>query len=172
MTDSPALFKSVMLTGHRSFAPADVRWLEHELYKTVRRLKEFHGVEELISGMALGADTIWAEAAVALEVPLAAYIPFEVQPDRWPARNQQVWRELRAKAAREVVVGPNFSIGLLHARNDAMIRDSDLCVAAFRTSETKGGTYSAVQKLRKLQKPLIIIDPETRTVSKEHFPIS
>lgn len=169
MADSP-IFKSVMLTGHRSFTPEDTVWLQHELHKTARRLKEFHGLEEIISGMALGADTIWAQIALALNVPFAAYIPFEVQPDRWPTKNQQIWRDLRAEAVREVVVGPNFSVGFLHARNDAMIRDSDLCVAAYRISENKGGTYSAVNKVRKLGKPLIIVDPETRTVTKENFP--
>jgi len=170
MSETPAVFKSVMITGHRSFSPDDAVWLNRELHKTVRRLKEFHGLEEIITGMALGADTMWAQAAIAYETPFAAYIPFEVQASKWPAANQQLWRELRDQASREVVVGPHFSVGFLHARNDAMIRDSDLCVAALRASETKGGTFSAVQKVRKLKKPLLIVDPETRTVTKENFP--
>ena len=166
---TPAIFKIVMLTGHRKFATSDAIWLERELYRTVKRLKEFHGLEEMISGMALGADTIWAEAALANDIPFAAYIPFEAQPDKWPAKQQEIWRELRAKASREVIVGPHFSVGYLHARNDAMIADSNLCVAAFQSSSISGGTFSAVKKIRKLSKPILIVDPETRLITKENF---
>lgn len=169
VTETSPIFKSVMLTGHRRFAEADAVWLEHTLYSTIRRLKRFHGLEEAISGMALGADTIWAEAALAANISLATYIPFEAQSKPWPQKNQQIWRDLRSRATREIVIGPFFSIGYLHARNDAMIRDSDLCVAAFRISETSGGTFSAVNKIRKLGKPLLLIDPETRLITKENF---
>lgn len=169
MPNSSAIFKSVMVTGHRKFTPDETEWLEPMLYSTIRRLKRFHGLEEAISGMALGADTIWAEAALVEEIPLAAYIPFEVQANTWPESNQKLWRDLRSQATRELVVGPAYSVGYLHARNDAMIRDSDLCVAAFRVSETSGGTFSAVKKVRKLGLPLLLIDPETRSITKERF---
>jgi len=169
MAEQPPLFPKVMLTGHRKFSRDETAWLENELRRTVKRLKAFHGLEEIISGMALGADTLWAELALELNVPLAAYIPFEDQPKAWPQFAQDHWSEIRALASREVVVGPHFSVGYLHARNDAMIRDSSLCVAAYRRSEISGGTASAVKKVRKLQKPMLILDPETRTVTKENF---
>lgn len=169
VTSKAPILPSVMLTGHRRFTDDDTLWLRKELYRTARRLQEFHGLQEIISGMALGADTIWAETALRLKIPFAAYIPFEAQPDRWPPKQQDIWYDLRAQATREVVVGPHYSVGYLHARNDAMIKDSDLCVAAFRVSETTGGTFSAVKKVRNLNKPLLILDPETRLITKENF---
>lgn len=169
MAEQPPLFPKVMLTGHRKFTHDETFWLQKELRRTAKRLRAFHGLEEIISGMAVGADTIWAEIALELDIPLAAYIPFEEQPNAWPSFARANWRELRKAASREIVVGPHFSVGYLHARNDAMIRDSSLCVAAYRRSETSGGTASAVKKVRKLQKPLLVLDPETRTVSKENF---
>lgn len=164
-------FPRVMLTGHRPKALSndEQAWAQTQILRTLKRLKAFHGVNEVISGMALGADTWWAQAALDLEIPLAAYIPFEAQKDVWPPHAQAIWQDIRSKATREVVVGESFSVRLLHARNDAMIRDADLCVALWKKSTTSGGTYSAVQKIRKLRKPLIVLDPETETVISERL---
>lgn len=163
------VFPKVMITGHRKFSEPETLWLQKELRKTAKRLASFHGLEEIITGMALGADTMWAQIALELNTPFAAYVPFEAQADTWPEADRKLWRELREKASREEVIGPHFSVGYLHARNDAMIRDSDLCVAALRQSETRGGTVSAVKKVRALNKPLIIVDPEARTVTSENL---
>lgn len=167
----PALFKSVMVTGHRptGLTEKEQLWSQMELRKTLKRLQLFHGIEEVISGMALGADTWWAQAALAFDLPLAAYIPFEVQPTAWPQKDREIWKEIRGKASREVVLGQEYDVRLFHGRNDAMIRDADLCVALWKESTTRGGTYSAVQKIRKLGKPLILLNPETETVSSERF---
>ena len=135
----------------------------------MRRLREFHGLQEVISGMALGVDTWWAEAALDLAIPFAAYIPFEAQGARWPTSVQAHWRNLRSSASREVVLGEHYSVGLLHARNDAIIKDSSLAVAVLKSSKTSGGTFSAVVKLRKRKKPFILLEPEARTISKEYF---
>lgn len=171
LTTNPPVFKSAMLTGHRKLSTIEAVWLTRELARTARRLKAFHGLEEIISGMALGADTIWAEIALQEDIPLAAYIPFEVQANTWPEANQKHWRELRAQAQREVVVGPEYSVGYLHARNDAMIKDADICIAAIRLSETRGGTLSAVKKIRARGLPLLILDLDTFTITKENFPL-
>lgn len=169
MNDLP-LFPKVMMTGHRDFTKEQLRWLKPEILKTMKRLVKFHGMEEAISGFALGADTFWADYALSLDVALAAYIPFEAQPATWPQHAQEHWSDLRKQASREVVLGDKYHVHFFHARNDAMINDSDLAVAAFRQSESRGGTFSAVNKLRKLEKPLIVLDPEMKTVTKENFP--
>ncbi len=166
---APKVFPRVMLTGHRpqALTASEQAWSKQQLYNTLKRLKAFHGVEEVISGFALGADTWWAQYALKLELPLAAYIPFETQPQPWRPKDQEKWGILRSSAAREVVLGENYHVGLLHARNDAMIKDSELAVALWKQSVSKGGTFSAVQKLRKLEKPLILIDPELKLITTE-----
>lgn len=165
------LFPVAMLTGHRPDAMSEAQqiWAREELRRTMKRLQLFHGLKEAISGMALGADTWWAEAAVSFGVPFAAYIPFEEQPNRWPESAQARWRELRSKATRELVLGDHYSVGFFHARNDAMIRDADLCVALYIQGKESGGTYSAVKKIRALGKPLILLDPSTQTVASERL---
>ena len=169
MTDKQ--FSSVMLTGHRpqALTSEEIAWSKRELYRTLRRLKEFHGIEEVISGFALGADTWWAQYALELELPLAAYIPFEDQPKKWPAEQQRTWRKLRTAASREVVLGTEYQVWLLHARNDAMIKDAELCVALWKQSKQNGGTFSAVKKLRAQGKPLILLDPELKEITTENL---
>jgi len=166
------VFPSVMLTGHRptGLSEAEQIWAQEEIRRTLKRLQLFHGSREVISGLALGADTWWAQAALSYKMNLAAYIPFEAQADSWPVGNQKLWKELREKASREVVLGTHYDVKFFHARNDAMIKDADLCVALWKTSTTRGGTFSAVQKIRKLEKPLILLDPESRTVAAERLP--
>lgn len=167
----PKQFPKVMLTGHRpnSLSEPQQIWAQLELRKTMRRLQLFHGLEEIISGMALGADTWWAESAVNLGIPFAAYIPFEDQPKKWPQSAQRRWRELRDKASREVVLGEHYNVGLLYARNDAMIRDADLCVALYIENKESGGTASAVKKIRSLGKPLILLNPAEETITSERL---
>jgi len=169
--DTPKIFPKVMVTGHRpkSFGAGDELWSVRELHRTLKRLQRFHGVEEAISGMALGADTWWADSALSLGIPLAAYIPFEAQPDAWGRDDREKWRSLREQAHREVVLGDHYDVRLLHARNDAMLRDADLCVALWRKSATSGGTFSAVKKAQAMGKPLIILDPEEHSVLTENF---
>lgn len=169
--NTPALFPKVMVTGHRpkSFGAGDAQWSVRELQRTMKRLQMFHGAEEAITGMALGADTWWAESALKLNIPFAAYIPFEAQPDAWVQEDREKWRKLRELAQREVVLGDHYDVRLLHARNDAMLRDADLCVALWRKSATTGGTASTVNKARSMGKPLIILDPEDHSINTENM---
>jgi hypothetical protein len=52
----------------------------------------------VISGMALGWDQAIAEAAVSLDIPLIAEIPFPGQPSRWPVVSIVKWHWLKSKA--------------------------------------------------------------------------
>lgn len=102
----------------------------------------------LISGMAIGWDQALAEAAVRLGLPFSAYIPFEGQESIWPAHSQQRYRELLRLAANVVVVAPGEYVQWkLHARNQAMIRDSDKILALW--DGTPGGTQSCLRAVPK-----------------------
>lgn len=165
------MFSNVMVTGHRPFGVTDEQrnYYIDRLPKIARSLQKDFGMKRMISGMAIGVDTVWAECAIALGVPLSAYIPFPQQSDRWGYSDRQKWNKLREQADEEVMIGDKFSIRLLHARNDAMIRASNLAVAAWAPSQTTGGTASAVGKIRRVNKPLILIDLDAFTVSRENF---
>ncbi len=158
-------FRRVMVTGHRPqhLTEGETVFAQTELLRLARKLRDGHGMDTAISGMALGADTWWAESAIATAVALAAYIPFESQPDRWSAKDRAQWQWLRAKAAEEKIIAPGYSVGALHARNDAMIRDSDLAIAVWKPSKTSGGTASAVKKLQAKGRDIVIVDLDRMT---------
>lgn len=157
----------VALTGHRrgAFSPEQWWWVHDTLGEVMARLHEQHGTEVAISGMALGADTAWAQAALAAQVRLWAYLPFEAQTERWQQSDRRVWRGLRSLAAREVVLAEDFDVRLLHARDYLMIRDADLVVAVHLPHKRTGGTVSAIRKARAEGKPMLRIDPTARTVT-------
>lgn len=156
-----ATYHSVMVTGHRPqhLTAEQQSFARAELDRLAVKVRDEHGAVEAISGMALGADTWWAQAALAAGLTLAAYIPSEGQPSKWRPADRERWRELRAAARREVVVGgAQYDVRMLHARNDAMLRDADLVIAVWSPSKTTGGTASAVRKARALGLDVVVVD--------------
>lgn len=160
-------FPRVMVTGHRpqGIPPRNRRWVELELERIAVKLRDQNGMRVGISGMALGADTWWGFATVFAWCDLWAFIPFPQQPEKWQPEDLARWNELRSRAKHEVVVAEEYSVGALHARNDAMLANADLVVAVWDPSHTTGGTYSCVQKAHQAAMPMIHVNPVTQTTS-------
>src|SRR6218665_1764205 len=104
---------SIALTGHRPTkldgydrTTPFYRRLQEELLRiALRALHASKEILELHSGMALGADTVWAEAISMLKqrypdrVRFVAHVPMPGQPDRWPAQARSHYPELLARGA-------------------------------------------------------------------------
>lgn len=150
----------VAITGHRpgSLNVEQRQYMQEGLEFIADGLVNYYGAEKFLTGLALGADTIWAELALRHSVEYAAYIPFESQEERWSQSDKKRYRELRSSASSEKVFGQHFSNRLYHTRNDALIRDSDLLVAVWRPSVQKGGAFSTVQKSLKKNHPTLLLD--------------
>lgn len=150
----------VAITGHRpgSLNIEQCQYMKESLDFIAGRLVEYYGAGKFLTGLALGADTIWAELALKYGVEYDAYIPFEGQEDRWSKTDKKKYQDLRSGAVIEKVFGQHFSNRLYHARNDALIRDSDLLVAVWRPSVQNGGTFSTVQKSLKRNHPTLLLD--------------
>lgn len=150
----------VAITGHRpgSLNIEQCQYMKESLDFIAGRLVEYYGAGKFLTGLALGADTIWAELALKYGVEYDAYIPFEGQEDRWSKTDKKKYQDLRSGAVIEKVFGQQFSNRLYHARNDALIRDSDLLVAVWRPSVQDGGTFSTVQKSLKRNHPTLLLD--------------
>ncbi|GAB2732418.1 hypothetical protein [Nocardioides pakistanensis] len=164
-------YRKVAVTGHRPtyYTPDEAAWAQVALARAAWTLRSKYGTTTAISGMALGADTWWALAGLAAGMRLHAYIPFTDQPVKWPEADRALWRTLRARAEKEIVLGEHYRVELLHQRNDCMIDDADLMVAVWKSDVTKGGTFSAVTKIRRIGRPMLLVDPATRTITREGF---
>jgi uncharacterized phage-like protein YoqJ len=157
-------WQAVMVTGHRPqhLRPDARPWVRSELDRLARKLRDEHETTVGISGMAIGADLWWADAVVNAGLELRAHVPFPQQPDKWRAEDRAEWLRLLGLASHTETYGAGFSIRLLHARNDGMIRACHAAIAVHDPRKTEGGTASAVRKLIAVGRPVIHVDPWAR----------
>lgn len=168
----------VMVTGHRppkiggyqTPNPTE-QWVRSNLRAVLEGLQKRNPKLEAITGMALGTDQVFAEVCIELGIPFTAAVPFQDQGSRWPARSQEYYRELLAKAKKVVIVDeiPRYHSdrfgGKMSMRNKWMVDQSNLTIAVFDGSN--GGTAHAVQLARRKGRKIIRLDPRTLEVTSE-----
>jgi ribA/ribD-fused uncharacterized protein len=162
----------VAVTGHRpqSLTSDQSAWAQGELERLAVKLRDGHDTKVAISGAALGADTMWARAGVRAGLDLWAYVPFLAQAAKWSTDERVSWGKLLSVATRTLVLGADYDVRLLHARNDFMLRDADLMIAVLDPAKTTGGTASVVKKARAAGQALVLVDVAARTVRLERAP--
>ena len=100
--------------------------------------------DKLISGMALGWDQALAQAAVDLQIPLLAAVPFIGQESKWPKASQMAYLELLEKADEvHIVSDGGYSAGKMQVRNEWMVDNCDHVLALW--DGTGGGTGNCIQ---------------------------
>ncbi|WP_051799308.1 DNA-processing protein DprA [Catenuloplanes japonicus] len=159
---------AVAVTGHRGLGHAR-DWVSAELTLLCRRLRDQHGTTTGLSGMAQGADTLWAEAVLAAGLDLWAVIPYEAQADRWPDADRARWQRLRDSATRTLVAaGPPATRGesaeAMFRRNDMLVDHSSALVCVW-DGRRSGGTWRTVRYAADLGRPIIRLHPVTRSVT-------
>lgn len=115
----------------------------------------------VVSGMALGWDQALAHAAVELNLPFCACLPFVGQERRWPEKSQKIYRELLERAAKVIVCSPGgYSAQAMQVRNERMVdivmkqtSASGLLLALWNYSP--GGTKNCVDYARARKCPAI-----------------
>lgn len=108
----------------------------------------------VISGMALGFDTILALCALSEGIPLEAAIPFEGQESRWSPDHQGLYRWVLAQpGVSQVVVGGPGTVGSqMYVRNCYMV---DKCDGLLVCSDgSMGGTANCVAYAEQKKKPI------------------
>jgi len=152
-----------MVTGHRpqKLSPTQNEWVAGELERVAVKLRDQNGMQYGISGLALGADTAWGFATVFAWCELWAFLPFPQQADRWNDEQKQAWRELRGRAAHEVIIAEEYSKAALFNRNTAMLNNADLVVAAYDPGQRASGTGSAVAEAGHMGLPILHVNPVT-----------
>ena len=141
-------------TGHRpdklgGYTPH----VDHELRKVARAVIETVQPDRCISGMALGWDMAFAQAAIEMGVPLWAALPFVEQPSQWPEVSQRRYFEILDCAARVVTVcPPGYSAKKMQIRNEWMVDECDLLVALW--GGTTGGTFNCIKYARRVKRPV------------------
>jgi len=137
------------------------QWIREGLTEKFTQIKP----EKIITGMALGVDTVAAEVALMLEIPFVAAVPFPGQENAWTDEQKQHYKMLLALASEVEIVSPeNSHRGIYQVRNKWMVDRADLVIAVW--NGFKGGTRNCIEYAVKQQVPVYRLDPDTRKVGR------
>lgn len=115
--------------------------------------------DRVITGMALGWDTAIAEAALLLQIPYAAAVPFKGQECAWPEPSQRTFHFLLQHASEVVIVcDGGYAAWKMQKRNQWMVDHSDRVCALFDGSP--GGTANCVKYALESGKPIDNLWPQ------------
>ncbi|NER37701.1 MAG: hypothetical protein F6J93_27695 [Oscillatoria sp. SIO1A7] len=130
----------VTFTGHRpnKLAPNAKQDIKH-------MLNQIDSPCVVRIGMALGADTLCAEACFELEIEFEAWLP---------CPNQHSRLHMLPYASKQILVSESYSRGCMHKRNKAMLKGSDLLIAYYNGDRT-GGTAHTVKTATKQGIPVL-----------------
>lgn len=162
----------IALTGHRPQKLAGYD-RNHPFYQRLRQLlmgiiEDYLGKYDKVichSGMALGADTIWAEAIANMRyryrqnqrVELIAHIPCNNQEARWSPADQDHYHDVLSYADREIIYSDKYTPICMQQRNIGMIRECNLLIAIWDGS--KGGTANCVEAGREQCVSILQLEP-------------
>lgn len=167
----------IAITGHRP------KYLNNEYsggpitdYICVRlqEIIDKHKPDAMISGMALGVDTVWAKLALKNDTPLIAAIPFDGQEKRWSDLDQEIYHNiLNDPLTREEVIGDiekESASTLFKKRNQWLVDNCDMLVAVLINKNDKlyihSGTAHAAKYAESQGVRVIYIDPLGGTVGE------
>jgi uncharacterized phage-like protein YoqJ len=116
----------------------------------------------VISGMALGVDQWWAEAAIGWQIPFIAAVPFMGMESKWPRASQDRFNNILSYADSIVYVcEPGYEPWKMQKRNEWMVDNCDKLVAYWDGSP--GGTANCVQYARAKGRTIDMYNPRTLT---------
>lgn len=128
------------LGGYGENAHSRLVSVAHEYLATLQPLA-------VISGMALGWDIAFAEAAHRLHIPVHAAIPFAGQESKWPAASRIAWQRLVDVCASVTVVSSGgYSAHKMQVRNEWMVDRANRVCALWDGSA--GGTNNCLSYAR------------------------
>lgn len=116
--------------------------------------------EIMISGMALGVDTIFALMALDKKIQLIAAIPFEGQESKWIESSKTLYNEILGNnlTIKKYVCDPIYAIWKMQKRNEWMVDNCDILIGVW--DGTNGGTANCIGYARKKGKKIILINPK------------
>lgn len=171
----------IVITGHRPKNLWNIYDLYNPLYIEIARemrkfiLDRMRLLDEgekiiLVSGMALGIDTLFALVAIKLKkeypllIELHCEIPCKGQPDRWSNEDKKRYIDILSKAdVKHYTSQGGYTSYLIMYKRDEMMVDKltqpkDYLLAVWNSVEV-GGTYHTISYAKKQLKQIHIIDP-------------
>lgn len=149
--------KRIGVTGHRSI-PHEAR--AHVLEGLRAALCGHEGSLEALSSLAVGADQLFADLALAHGAELTVVIPSGDYEAGFDERELVRYRKLKARAAREVLLDfPHSTDEAYYAAGTYIADHCDRLIAVWdgRPARGLGGTGDIVTYARSLGRPVTVI---------------
>lgn len=170
----------IALTGHRpnkldgyDINQESYHNLQADLEQYIRYMLTKYDKVVGHSGLALGGDTVWAQAIVNMKekyperVRFFGEIPNRYQSILWQQDDQDRYWELRNKADHNFVYDVDFkpydnkhrAAQTMFKRNRGMVNHADIVLALIWPDEKAGGTYGTIKFAKQKDKEIVYIDP-------------
>lgn len=160
----------VGIVGHRYLADQQTgAFVSEQCLVILKQAKAEHDDLVAISAVAEGADTLFAEAALTLDIPLEIVRPFaDYASDFQSVSGRERYEKLRLAARSEEKLGhKKRSDAAYKAAMNWIVRRSDLLVVVWDglPAEGAGGTGDAVRQAAHLNKPWLHLDVTNLSVT-------
>jgi hypothetical protein len=167
MADS---FFTVGIVGHRVLGGEDVHfYVQSCCHKILSDLKAKYPKVRAISAISEGADSIFAQCAVSLNIELESVIPFQdFKADFGDEVAGERYIRLRRCSDFETKVNFSKRSNLAYRRSmQWVVLKSNILIAVWdgRKIGSIGGTWEAISLCEKLNKAMININVRTKTMS-------
>ncbi|MBN3961746.1 SLOG family protein [Nostoc sp. NMS8] len=145
-------------TGHRDI---------YDIKDGINQLIDFaldKGITEFFNGMAIGIDQLIAQVLIERELNWTAVIPCQNQDRLWNLQQKVKYKKLLKSASEQIVLYPEYTPGVMQARNQWMVKHSDICLAVYDGRLT-GGTALSVNMAIAHNLPIINLNPKTLEIT-------
>lgn len=166
-------------TGHR---PKSFPWkydetapdcvlLKEVLAAQIRALTD-RGVTDFLSGMAQGTDHWCSQIVLGLKkknptLRLHCILPCKGQESKWTASAQELYHSILDQANEVVYVGQEYNRDCMLKRNRYLVGHSSILLAVYNGTR-RSGTGATVRYAQKLNREIVVIDPDMCTLSRSH----
>lgn len=170
----------IAITGHRPHKLGNdydltsplIAWIKYRIlyivdFYIMDTLAQLDNGVTLITGMALGIDTLFAKIAIENNIPFIAAIPCLGQESKWIDKSKKLYREItnHPLCTAELVTNTHYTYACMQKRNEWMVDNCDLLIAVW--DGTTGGTKNCVDYATKVGKQIIRINPNDFKNEKE-----
>lgn len=153
----------IAITGHRPNKLGNDYTYTSDLFVKIKqklqKIIDFYNPEYLITGMALGVDTVWALLAIENNIKFIAAIPCLGQDSRWKEESKDLYKRILSNdLCIFEQISYNYSPDSMQKRNIWMVNTCDVLIAVWDGSN--GGTANCVNYAIKQGKIIIYINPK------------
>ncbi len=159
----------IAITGHRPIKLDNDYDLKSPLIENIKkeivRVIEKQKPNTLITGMALGIDTLFALIAIEYNIPFIAAIPCLSHDSKWLPKSQQLYHQILDNKLCTIKLVNNLPYNhiVMQLRNQWMVDNCDMLIAVW--DKSSGGTANCVKYAVLKNKQIHFINPDHYRIS-------